>query len=93
MPGDVRLQARIVGRVQGVFFRASTEREAKALGLRGWVRNCRDGSVELVAEGPRPACEELLEYCRKGPPAARVEAVEANWRPAAGELADFGVRY
>jgi acylphosphatase len=90
---DVRLRARISGRVQGVFYRASTEREARALGLHGWVRNCPDGTVELVAEGSRPACEALLEYCRHGPPAARVQAIEADWQPASGRFDGFGVRY
>lgn len=95
MRGDdtVRLHARIEGRVQGVFYRASTQQRARELGLRGWVRNCADGTVELDAEGPRAACEKLLEYCREGPPAARVTSIEADWHDATGSHEDFRVRH
>ena len=89
----VRLTARITGRVQGVFYRATTRREASARGLTGWVRNCADGSVQLVAEGPRDACEELLSYCRKGPPSARVDAVDASWSRATGAFSAFETRF
>ncbi|MFN3461741.1 MAG: acylphosphatase [Oceanibaculum sp.] len=65
----------IQGRVQGVWYRAWTVREAEALGLRGWVRNRRDGSVEAVLVGPASAVEAMIEACRKGPPAARVDEV------------------
>jgi len=89
----VRLEARISGRVQGVFYRAGTERTARALRLTGWVRNRSDGAVELVAEGPRPACDSLLEYCRVGPPAARVEHIETSWGEAAGTFEAFETRF
>ncbi len=62
---------RVTGRVQGVFFRGSVEEEARALGLRGWVRNVTDGSVEAVAEGDRESVERLVAFCRRGPPLAR----------------------
>ncbi|MBK6846947.1 MAG: acylphosphatase [Proteobacteria bacterium] len=88
-----QLRARIVGRVQGVYFRASTRNEARRLGLRGWVRNCADGAVELLAEGPEQALGLLLAWCRHGPPAAQVEAVEAQWAAATGEDAGFEVRH
>ncbi len=88
-----RLSARITGRVQGVFFRASTERRARELGLGGWVRNRRDGSVELIAEGSPTECERLLEFCRAGPVGARVDGVEAEWGAASGEFANFSTRY
>jgi acylphosphatase len=91
--GAARLHARIEGRVQGVFFRASTQRRARALGLRGWVRNLADGAVELVAEGGREDCEALLEYCREGPAAAQVTSVESAWQTATGEYRDFAVRH
>jgi acylphosphatase len=65
----------ILGRVQGVWYRAWTVREAEARGLRGWVRNRRDGSVEAVLVGPAAAVEAMIEACRKGPPAARVDEV------------------
>lgn len=88
----VRARARIRGRVQGVYYRASAREEALRLGLRGFVRNCDDGGVELVAEGPRPAVLVLLRWCERGPPAARVDAVEVAWEPAEAPLQGFVVR-
>jgi acylphosphatase len=69
---------RIRGMVHGVGYRVWVEREALALGLRGWVRNRRDGSVEVVAGGPPQGVASLIERCRIGPPLARVEAVEVE---------------
>lgn len=63
------------GRVQGVFYRAWTVEQGRALGLRGWVRNRRDGSVEILAGGESGTVEELIRRCREGPPAARVERI------------------
>lgn len=74
-----RAHLRIEGRVQGVFYRHSTKTEARALGLLGWVRNMDDGSVELEVEGPRETVEKLIEWCRKGPPNARVDNVDVTW--------------
>ncbi|WP_043337638.1 acylphosphatase [Belnapia moabensis] len=66
---------RIEGRVQGVGYRAWMVREARRLGLSGWVRNCLDGSVEAVIAGPEPAVQALLTACRRGPIAARVDRI------------------
>ena len=68
----------ICGRVQGVGYRAWTEYTAIDHGLDGWVRNRRDGSVEAVFAGPSDAVAEMIEACRRGPPGARVDAVEAR---------------
>jgi acylphosphatase len=68
-------------------------RSANALGLRGWVRNVPDGSVELVAEGPRPALDRLLESVRLGPRLARVSGVDADWSAATGGLDAFDLTY
>jgi len=73
---DVTVSVRIRGRVQGVWYRGWTEDEATRRGLRGWVRNRRDGSVEALFSGPAAIVQDMIEACWKGPPAARVEAVE-----------------
>ena len=88
-----RLSARVVGRVQGVYFRAFTRNQARALGLTGWVRNEYYGSVHLEAEGPRAALETLLAAVRRGPSEARVDHVEVDWSEATGEYDGFGVRF
>lgn len=88
-----RIELRVTGYVQGVFFRASTLRRAAALELVGWVRNLPDGGVEVVAEGPRSACEALLDYCGHGPSGARVDDVEVRWGAPGGEIDGFAVRY
>ena len=87
------LRRRVVvrGRVQGVWFRGSTEAEARAAGVAGWVRNRPDGSVEAVFEGPPEAVERLLAFCRRGPRAARVDTVEEVEEAPEG-LTDFRVR-
>ncbi len=87
-----RLHLVVSGRVQGVFYRQSTAAVAERLGLRGFVRNLADGRVEAVAEGERADLEALLDFCRRGPPAAEVGRVEAGWGEATGELGPFGVR-
>ncbi len=88
-----RLKAVVHGRVQGVNFRAYTRRRALDLGLRGYVRNSWDGTVEVVAEGPRKALDSLLSFLRVGPPSAWVERVDVNWEGATGEFWSFEVRY
>jgi acylphosphatase len=83
----------VTGRVQGVFFRESTRREAEALGLSGWVRNLADGRVEAVFNGPRERCERALFFVRTGPPTASVTHVDARWEEMPGMArGDFEVR-
>jgi acylphosphatase len=86
-------QFRVTGLVQGVGFRYALRDEAQRLGLRGWVRNRADGSVELVAEGPRPALEAFAEALRRGPPAADVEEVDCAWEAASGGFGEFAIRH
>ena len=75
------VRVRISGRVQGVFFRASCARLADELGLSGWVRNRPDGDIEAVFQGPDPAVDRMLDWCREGPPHARVDAVDVRAEP------------
>jgi len=82
----------VSGRVQGVWYRASTRQEACALALVGWVRNLRDGRVEVVAEGSRDALDALLRWCHEGPPSAQVMDVDVNWCESSGEFTGFEVR-
>lgn len=88
-----RVSLRIQGLVQGVFFRADTRDEARRLGLTGWVANEPDGSVSVVAEGPRDRLEKLVTRCHEGPPAARVDHVDARWSDATGAFHEFTVRH
>ncbi|QBI20177.1 acylphosphatase [Egibacter rhizosphaerae] len=71
-----RVHVTIAGKVQGVFFRASLDDEAQRRQVTGWVRNTPDGQVEAELQGPDLAVEEVLAFCREGPPAASVEHVE-----------------
>ncbi|HEV2816305.1 MAG TPA: acylphosphatase [Allosphingosinicella sp.] len=68
----------IHGRVQGVWYRGWAVDAARALGLSGWVRNRRDGSVEMLVAGGDEAIRAMIEHCRQGPPAARVERIEVE---------------
>ena len=72
VPSRVTVRVEINGRVQGVWYREWTEREALARGLGGWVRNCRDGSVEAAFSGPPEIVDEMILACRRGAPAAIV---------------------
>ena len=84
-----RLHAVVHGDVQGVGFRYFVQRKAQQLGLRGWVRNNDDGTVELVAEGLRPALEELRRAVEEGPRMASVDRVDVRWSSASGGLDRF----
>jgi acylphosphatase len=84
-----RLHAVVRGDVQGVGFRYFVQRKAQQLGVRGWVRNNDDGTVEVVAEGDRAALEQLKRALEEGPRMANVEQVDAQWSPAAGNLPSF----
>jgi acylphosphatase len=88
----IRLHATAVGRVQGVGFRFFTQEAAVRLGVSGWVRNRWDGTVELVAEGPRPALEKLLQAVARGPRAGTTRDVKYDWETATGEFTSFRVR-
>ncbi|HSA52376.1 MAG TPA: acylphosphatase [Yinghuangia sp.] len=88
---EQRIRVLVSGRVQGVFYRATCEREARAAGVSGWVRNCPDGRVEAVFEGDPDAVERMAAWVRRGPRKARVDDVELYDEPVQG-LRDFVVR-
>ena len=90
----LRTRKRVVvhGRVQGVWFRASTQEEARLARVSGWVSNRPDGSVEAVFEGSRDAVERMLRYVQRGPRGARVEHVEVHEEAPRGEQG-FAVRF
>ena len=90
--GLVRRHVIVSGRVQGVFFRDSTQREARRLGVAGWVRNLEDETVEAVFEGESSAVEAMLDFCRRGPERARVEAVAVDADQPLEGLQGFDIR-
>ncbi|MBN1572558.1 MAG: acylphosphatase [Deltaproteobacteria bacterium] len=90
----VRARLIIKGRVQGVFYRYSTEKEAKRIGgLTGWVRNLPSGDVEVLVEGDDVKVNRLIEWCRKGPPSSLVTDVITDWGDYKGEFSDFSITY
>ena len=90
---NFRITLRVEGIVQGVFFRVTTRQQARQLGLSGWVRNCSDDAVEVVAEGEKNALERLVNWCYQGPEGAVVNRVEVDWEPYRGEFQDFFITY
>lgn len=90
---EVRAHVFVVGWVQGVFFRSELGRLANAYGVKGWVRNLPDDRVEAVLEGEEECVEKVLEFCKKGPPAARVHKVDISWERYSGSFDDFQIRY
>jgi acylphosphatase len=91
MPDPAR-RVQVTGRVQGVFFRAWTQQQARELGVSGWVRNCDDGSVETWLEGDEAAVKTLIQRLWQGPPSAQVEKVEVEDVQPQG-LSGFSVRH
>ena len=93
MQTKTRAQAIISGRVQGVFFRMETKRAADGIGVFGWARNLRDGTVEALFEGDKDRVDAVLAWCQEGPPHANVSDVKVDWEDYAGEFSKFDVRY
>jgi len=88
----MRLHAIVRGDVQGVGFRYFVQGRAEQLGLQGWVRNRPDGSVECVAEGPKPRLQDLLMELEHGPVGASVDDVETEWAQPKGDVSSFAIR-
>lgn len=89
----LRAHVYIHGRVQGVFFRASTRDEAQTIGIKGWVKNCSNGSVEAVFEGGKNTVDKIVNWCKKGPTGAYVERVDVSWEKYLGEFNEFTIVY
>lgn len=83
----------ISGRVQGVWFRASTKQKAQQLGLTGWVRNTSDGNVEAVFQGNEDDVNEMIKWCHKGPPLSRVKNVEVKPQKPTDIYEEFSIKY
>jgi acylphosphatase len=93
MANEVCAELIIHGRVQGVFFRASTRTEAEKLGLNGWVKNLPLMRVEAVLQGPEDLVKQAIDWCHKGPPGAKVTRVEVKWDSPRNDLEGFQIRY
>ena len=89
----ISAQVIIHGWVQGVYFRAFTRDQARSLGLTGWVRNRRDGTVEACFEGEKEKVDQMVAWCRRGSPSSRVEQVEVSPGPFSGVFDSFQIRY
>jgi acylphosphatase len=89
----LRAHVWITGIVQGVAFRYYTRRQAARLGLTGWVRNLRDGRVEAIFEGDEDRVENMLRWCREGPPGARVDDLKMEKSQATAEFATFDITF
>jgi acylphosphatase len=89
----VRARVIVEGWVQGVFFRHHTQAKALRLGVKGWVKNRRDGCVEAVFEGDRENADQIIQWCHRGPSEARVKNVSVIWEEYTGEFEDFSVTY
>lgn len=89
----MRVRLVITGRVQGVWYRASLRDAAISAGVAGWARNCPDGSVEAVLDGPGEAVERVFRWCRTGPPGAVVQDVAMEIQDDGESLDGFQIRY
>lgn len=88
---DVRAVVRVIGRVQGVWFRQSTKNVADRHNVTGWVRNNPDHSVAAIFEGERTAVQAVIDWCRRGPEMAHVEELQTEWQASSGEFDQFQI--
>ena len=93
MSKQVRASVVITGKVQGVYFRAETQRAAKQWSVRGWVRNRSNGSVEVMFEGDEPSVKAMLEWCWQGSPFSRVQHVDVRWETYLGDFDRFEIAF
>ncbi len=93
MSGTAEAHVVVTGRVQGVWVRGNTQREAGSAGVHGWVRNLPDRRVEAVLQGERGAVERVIDFMRIGPPGAVVIGIEIRWEPSGERFDGFTIRY
>lgn len=93
MENNARARVIISGRVQGVFFRAETQRAAERIGVSGWVRNLPDGKVEALYEGAQKQVDAAIEWSHQGSPASSVSNVQVTWEDYTGEYDRFRIAY
>ncbi|MCF8045309.1 MAG: acylphosphatase [Desulfarculaceae bacterium] len=89
----INVRIKISGRVQGVFYRAETQKAAGRHNIKGWVRNLPGGDVEAVFEGEREDVEKMVDWCRKGPPASSVTSVKTEKNSTLENFTDFQITY
>lgn len=87
----MRVDIKVFGKVQGVFFRKSAKIKADELGVVGWVKNCDDGLVEVMVQGEKKQVDQFIKWCKKGPPFANVERVEVEWRKKTEPFDGFNI--
>jgi len=83
----------VSGRVQGVWFRVNTKQKAEQLGVTGWVKNTHDGRVEAIFEGEESSIKEMIEWCHRGPPQAKIDNVEIDDQMPTNGFDGFSIRY
>jgi len=93
MEENVRARVVISGRVQGVFFRVETKHAADRYGVFGWVKNQRNGTVAALFEGNKEKVDSIIEWCKEGPPIAKVHSVDVEWEDYKGEFDIFEITY
>lgn len=93
MKEKIRAHVIISGRVQGVYYRQNTVKQAQKLRLSGWIKNLNDGRVEAVFEGEKDMVEKIVNWTKKGPFFAKVSSVEVDWQEYIGEFNNFGIKY
>lgn len=90
---ETNVFVRVSGRVQGVWFRASTKQKAEQLGVTGWIRNTSDGCIEAIFEGNKNMVKEMVDWCNHGPPQAKVENIEIKNQPVTNAFDGFAIKY
>ncbi len=93
MKEKIRAHVIISGRVQGVYYRQNTVKQAQRFGLSGWIKNLNDGRVEAVFEGEKDVVEKIVNWAKKGPFFAKVSSVKVDWQEYIGEFNNFGIKY